>query len=254
MGMSGALTKEKIGFSMPVDTPLYGRLPVVYTGVTMLVYEYLTSAEDAAALVPSQLQLVDVPNLPKFAIALLLFAEYSWSTIGPYNEVAQALACTYNGKPMTYAVRLHVTTDRALAMGRECGGFAKKLGEIPFNHEMTYASWLERPSGVRICSGVMEPGLRLSADSPDALNEIDFASLRVIPNIADPDNPSLRQLIHTKWLFKNGQTWTGNGSFTLTGASSLDPYDKLPCLSPYKNLLYMGGMEVAEKAEILESF
>ena len=63
---------------------------------------------------------------------MLLFAEYPWSTIGPYNEVAQALVCTYNGQLVTYAVRLHVTTDRALTMGRECGGFAKKLGDIPF--------------------------------------------------------------------------------------------------------------------------
>jgi acetoacetate decarboxylase len=254
MGKCGALTKDKLGFSMPLDTPLYGRLPVLYTGVSMLIYEYVTSADAAAALLPAQLELVDVPNAPNAAIAMLLFAEYPWSTIGPYNEVAQALVCTYKGKMVTYAVRLHVTTDRALTMGRECGGFAKKLGDIPFNHDMSYASWLERPTGIRICSGVMEPGVQLPADSPNALNAIDFVSLRVMPNIADPDNPSLRQLIHTKWLFVNGQTWTGNGSFSYTGTSSLDPYHKLPCLAPYKNLLYMGEMQVSDKAEILENF
>ena len=141
---------------------------------------------------------------------------------------------------MTYAVRLHVTTDRALTIGRECGGFAKKLGDIPFIHDVAYASYLERPTGIRICSAVMEPAERLAADSPDALNAIDFVSLRLMPNIADPAKPSLRQLLQTKWLFPNGQTWRGNGGFSYTGTSSLDPYHKLPCLAPIKNLLYRG--------------
>lgn len=254
MGMSGAFTKDKFGFSMPLDAPLFGRLPVLYRGVTMLIYEYITSAEAAAALLPAQCQLIDVPNAPKAAVAMLLFAEYQWSTIGPYNEVAQAIPCIYKGKLMTYAVRLHVTTDRALTMGRECGGFAKKLGDIPFKHDMSYASWLDRPTGMRICSGVMEPGSKLPANSEHALSAIDFISLRVMPNIGDPDHPSLCQLMRTKWLFENGETWMGNGSFSLTGVSSLDPYHKLPCLQPYKNLLYMGEMQVSADAGILENF
>lgn len=250
MGKRGALTKDQFGFSMPVDTPLYGRLPVLYKDVSMLIYEYVTSADAAAALLPAQLELVDVPDAPGAALAMLLFAEYPWSTIGPYNEVAQALQCTYKGKPMTYAVRLHVTTDRALTMGRECGGFAKKLGDIPFHHDMSYASWLERPAGVRVCTGVMEPGARL----PKVLDPIDFASLRVMPNIADPETPSLCQLMHTKWVFQNGELWTGNGSFNFTGASDLDPYHKLPFLKSVVNMLYLGDMEVASPGEILENF
>jgi acetoacetate decarboxylase len=251
MGQSGTLTKDKLGFSMPVDSPLYGRLPVLYKGVSMLIYEYVTSADAAAALLPAQLELASAPNLrADSALAMLLFAEYSWSTIGPYNEVAQAILCTYKGKPMTYAVRLHVTTDRALAMGRECGGFAKKLGDIPFHHDVSYASWLERPAGVRICSGVLEPGVQL----PSARDPIDFVSLRVMPNIAAPDTPSLCQLMHTRWLFSNGEAWAGNGSFRFTAASDLDPYHKLPCLKQLAAMLYMGEMQVAAQAEILENF
>ena len=251
MGKSGTLTKDKLGFSMPVDSPLYGRLPVIYQGVSMLIYEYVTGADAAAALLPAQLELASAPDLPAgTALAMLLFAEYSWSTLGPYNEVAQAIPCLYKGKPMTYAVRLHVTTDRALAMGRECGGFAKKLGDIPFRHDVSYASWLERPAGVRICSGVMEPGVQ-SAQTRDP---IDFVSLRLMPNIAAPDTPSLCQLMHTRWLFSNGAVWTSAGSFSYTAASDLDPYHKLPCLNQLAALLYMGEMEVAAQAEILENF
>jgi acetoacetate decarboxylase len=251
MGQPGTLTKDQFGFSMPVDAPLYGRLPVLYKGVSMLIYEYVTGADAAAALLPAQLELAAPPTLPpKTALAMLLFAEYSWSTLGPYNEVAQAIQCTYKGTPMTYAVRLHVTTDRALTMGRECGGFAKKLGDIPFRRDMSYASWLDRPAGVRICSGVMEPGVQL----PRSLDPIDFVSLRVMPNVAKPDTPSLCQLVHTKWLFVNGELWSANGSFSFTGASALDPYHKLPCLQPAETMLYLGEMQVAAQAEILEDF
>lgn len=243
MGKRGTLTKDKFGYSMPLDSPLYGRLPVLYKGVNMLIYEYVTDADAAAALLPAQLELPDTP------IAMLLFAEYPWSTIGPYNEVAQALVCTYKGKLMTYAVRLHVTTDRALTMGRECGGFAKKLGVIPFLHDMSYVSYLERPAGVGICSGVMEPATRMDK----ILDPIDFASLRVMPNIEKPDTPSLCQLMHTRWIFLNGELWTGNGSFHYSGASDLDPYHKLPCLKQVANMLYMGEMQVASPGQILEN-
>lgn len=254
MGKRGVLTKDKLGFSMPLDSPLYGRLPVQYRGVTMMIYEYVTSADAAAALLPEQCELIDVPNAPTAAIATLLFAEYDWSTLGPYNEVAQAIPCLYKGKLMTYAVRLHVTTDRALTMGRECGGFAKKLGDIPIRHEMTYGAALDRPTGIRICSAVMEPAQKLPDDSPESLKALDFISLRVMPNMGDPDNPSLRQLMYTKWLFQNGETWSANGSFSYTGASSLDPYHKLPCLAPYKNFLYLGDMQVSDQAGVLEDF
>ncbi|MBI2807936.1 MAG: acetoacetate decarboxylase family protein [Planctomycetes bacterium] len=250
MGKRGALTKDKFGFSMPVDAPLYGRLPVLYKGVSMMIYEYVTSADAAAALLPAQLELLDVPGAPNAALAMVLFAEYPWSTIGPYNEAAQAILCTYKGKPMTYAVRLHVTTDRALTMGRECGGFAKKLAVIPFVRDVSYASWVERPAGYRVCSGVMESSQRL----PKSLDPIQFASLRVMPNIAVPDKPSLCQLMHTEWVFTNGELWAANGSFAFDTPSDLDPYHKLPFLKEVATMLYMGEMQVSAPGEILEEF
>jgi acetoacetate decarboxylase len=244
MGKSGTLTKDKLGYSLPVDAPLYGRLPILYKSVTLLIYEYVTDTDAAAALLPAQLELTDP------AVAMLLFAEYPWSTLGPYNEVAQALVCLYKGELMTYAVRLHVTNDAALAMGRESGGFPKKLGDIPFEKSPTYASWLERPAGLRICSGVMEPVKK--AEQP--LAPIHFASLRVIPNIQDSANPSLVQLMGTHWRFPaGGDLWDADGSLHFTGASSLDPYHKLPVREYVKKQLYLGDMEVSAPGEILQT-
>ena len=113
MGMPGKLTKDHFGYCLPVDAPLYQRLPDYYKNVSMLLFDYVTDAEAAAELLPAQLELTDPP------MATLVFAQYPWSTLGPYNEVAQALKCTYRGQPYYYAVRLHVTADSAMAAGRD---------------------------------------------------------------------------------------------------------------------------------------
>ena len=239
----GKLTKTDLGYSLPVDAPLYGRLPVNYTDVSMMIFEYFTDLDAAAALLPEQLELTDPP------IALLLFAEYPQSDLGPYNEVAQALVCKYRDQTMTYAVRLHVTNDAALTMGRESGGFPKKLGEIAFNKEPAYTSTLDRPAGLRICSGVMEKAEKL----PALLDPIDFVSLRVIPSIEPNAPPSLCQLLQTRWLFPAGELWEGTGSFQYAAVDA-DPYYKLPIRQVFKRQLFFGTMQVAEAGRVLENW
>ena len=245
MGKSGTLTKDKFGFSMPINSPIYGRLPVNYKGVSMLIYEYATDPDAAAALMPAQLQLPDTG-----AIVTMLFAEYQWSTLGPYNEIAQTIDVLYKGKPMKYTTLLHVTNDTALTMGRECGGIPKKMGLIPFNRDPNYSSYLERPAGTRICSAVMQQTTKL----PQGLPNLDFISLRVIPNIETPDKPSLCQLMQTTWIFLNGELWLANGSCNFDGVNDLDPYYLLPVKKMVARMLYIGEMQVAKEAKMLESF
>ena len=245
MGKPGTLTKDKLGNSMPVNAPLYGRLPVMYKGVSMLIYEYVTDANAAAALLPAQLELENDPP-----IITMLFAEYQWSSLGPYNEIAQTIGCKYNGKSMKYTTLLHVTNDTALTMGRECGGIPKKMGHIPFGRDPNYSCRLERPLGTRICSAVMQQTVKASF----ALPNLDFISLRLIPNIETPDTPSLRQLMQTTWIFQNGELWLANGSFTFEGMNDLDPYCKLPVLQTEARMLYIGEMQVAQQAKVLENF
>src|SRR5574338_83034 len=119
MPLSGQLTKEHLGYSMPVDSPLYASFPVYYEDVRILLFPYLTDAAAAAALVPSQFELVPADPAGKYAIAQVVFARYPFSNIGAYNEVAQTIVVSYKGTPGTYAVRLHVTSDQAMAAGRE---------------------------------------------------------------------------------------------------------------------------------------
>src|SRR5262245_40237987 len=219
MGTPGKLTKDQFGYCLPVDAPLYQRLPDYYKGVSMLLFDYVTDAGAAAALLPAPLELTDPPT------ATLIFAEYPWSTLGPYNEVAQALKCTYRGQPMYYAVRLHVTNDAAMAAGREIAGFPKKMAQIEFTRGDLSLGALERPPGLRLCTATLKPTQPAGVPLPWTLP---FACIRLIPSPEDRAPPSLLQLVGTQWVFQSGEFWAGPGTFQYTGASELDPYHKLP--------------------------
>ncbi len=250
-GIQGRLKKAGFGYSLPVDAPLYHQPPVKYKDSTILMYSYVTDPDAAAAVLPSQLMLTDPP------MVRMIFANYQWSSIGFYNEVAQSLTCTYKGKPYVYPVRLHVTSDRAMAAGREIGGFPKKIGRIEFNSGAEYLSYLDCPEGLRVCSGVMIPGQhKLQLKEGDANGRVEYISLRVMPNPTDtkkPFDPTLCELMSTVWELGPGEMWSGFGNVHLAGTSDLDPYHRLPVVKPLPCALYRGSMTVS-KVKLLERF
>jgi acetoacetate decarboxylase len=278
MGMPGTLTKDKFGYSVPVDAPLYEPFPLHYEDVTIMMFPYVTTAAAAAGLLPSQFELAPVPGDPSgsLAAAVMVFAHYGFSTVGSYNEVAQTVACIYKGsdpalagRPVSFAVRLHVDNDMAMAAGREIGGFPKKLGRIAFNTAPIYSSTLESPDGIRICSGEMHAYAKVAEqkDLPPALqqNVLPYVSLRVIPDpasVAPPFKPSLCQLIYTEWVLEQGTFWSGRGRLAFTGASALNPYDALPVVmqappmsfpaNPIGTALFRGRMSIGQ-VRVLES-
>lgn len=229
MPVAGQLTKDRFGYSLPVDSPLYAPFPVYYEGVRILLFPYLTDAAAAAALLPSQFELVTADPDGKMAVAQVVFATYPFSNIGAYNEVAQTLMVTYKGTPGAYAVRLHVTNDQAMAAGREIGGFPKRLGNISFVEGTSCLSTLTTPDGLPLCSGELDP-LQPVQGSSEGARPATFFSLRLIPNPANPAQPSVCQLIQTVWDLYDGTLWSGRGQLHFTGASALNPYHALPIL------------------------
>lgn len=246
-GLKGKLKKAGFGYSLPLDQPLYHPAPVTYQDSTILMYCYETDPKAAAALLPSQLNLTETP------MVRMIFANYKFSSIGFYNEVAQAISCVYKGKVYNYAVRLHVTSDRAMAAGREMAGFPKKIGHIEFNAGAEYLSYLDSPAGLRICSGVLIPGQR-QIEIPPCGHPLDYISLRVIPdpaNTTKPYKPSLCELLSTVWELGPGELWSAHGNVHLSGASDLDPYHDLPIVKQHPCQLYRGGMTVS-KVKVLQ--
>ena len=121
----GCLTKDKLGFSMPSYAPLFPKPPYLYKNASLMVFPYETS-DVAAQMIPNVMELADPPT------AALVFASYPSSTLGPYDEVVQYVDVSFKGVKYRFATFLYVTTDSAMAAGREMGGYPKKIGKIEF--------------------------------------------------------------------------------------------------------------------------
>jgi len=217
MGIKGRLAKERFGPSMPVHAPLLQNLPVYFRSARMALFQYVTDGEQAAELLPTALELTDPPT------AVLALIEYPWTTIGPYNEAIQFLVCTYQGRAVQYVPHILVTSDVAMAGGREAYGYPKKIAHIEFVRENEIlAGYVERPCGFRLCSGVIRPERPLD---PSGLPLLPNVCLRVIPPSA---GPQLAELIEVGSDMRVKELWAGSGSCHFTGVSDLDPWHRIP--------------------------
>ena len=120
MSVRGSLKKGQLGFSMPPYAPLFPKPPYFYKNATLMVFKYVTD-ELAARMVPDMVDLADPPT------AGLVFASYPSSNLGPYDEVVLFLDVVFKGRPLQFAAFLYVTTDAAMAAGREMGGYPKSV-------------------------------------------------------------------------------------------------------------------------------
>jgi acetoacetate decarboxylase len=244
MSARGSLTKGQLGFSMPPYAPLFPKPPFFYTNATLMIFKYVTDGS-AARMVPDLVDLVDPPT------AGLVFASYPSSNLGPYDEVVLYLDVVFKGRPLQFAAFLYVTTDAAMAAGREMGGYPKKIARIEFLPGVAQTAVMERPSGLRICSGTMRPEQRQIPDpnpqkaaiTPPPL-VLNYLTLRLIPSPQLNQPPTLVELLETHWTIDCSEVWTGPGSCQLTGASELDPLHWAPILQPIVCELVKGDIRV----------
>lgn len=101
------------------------------------------------------------------------------------------------------------------------------MGTVEFvREEDLIAAYMERPRGIRICSGVMR--MEQSLEPLPDRTPLKACSLRVIPSPEKDKDHSLVELIQTDLIVSSVEMWTGPGNCHLTGASALDPWHKLP--------------------------
>jgi acetoacetate decarboxylase len=106
------------------------------------------------------------------------------------------------------------------------------MGVIEFTQQDDiWAGYVERPRGVRICTGVFRPEAPL--DPPPDGTPLRVCSLRVIPSPEKDKDHSLVELIQTDMILSSVEVWAGTGSCHFPGISVFDPWHKLPV----KNLL-----------------
>jgi acetoacetate decarboxylase len=244
MPVRGTLKTGQLGFSMPAHAPLFPKPPYFYNDATLMIFKYVTS-DAAARMVPDVVELADPPT------AGLVFASYPASNLGPYDEVVQFIDVTFKGRPLQFATFLYVTTDAAMAAGREMGGYPKKIARIEFLSGPTWTGVLERPGGLRLGTGTMRPEVRQvpgadpqASASPTPPMVLNYLTLRLIPSPQLNQPPSLVELLETHWTLDAKEVWTGPGSCQLTGASDLDPLHWAPVIQPIVCELVKGDIRV----------
>lgn len=97
-GKMGRLSKDKMGFSMPVSVPLYQPPLHYFTNVESLTVVWETDEEVALELLPEGVELTQPPT------ASVRVNYFPFSTLGTYNEVILSLACRFEGEPRVFTV------------------------------------------------------------------------------------------------------------------------------------------------------
>lgn len=227
-GLAGRLTPGRFGFSMPPTDPPFDSPPYYYRGLEMMAFAYETDDEAAADILPEGLVLSASP-----AVAQLIFTNFHFSTLGAYREAILGLSCLWEGEPVTYCTNLIVTNEVGLMGGREPYGFPKLLGEVNWvkEHEIISAH-VERPTGTRICSGVMRPRDILR---PEDVVTPPLVTLKIIPSPEEGAPPEVAELVSTPLDFQlivgsdgRGEGFSGPGSVHFETPSAVDPWYRLP--------------------------
>jgi len=125
----------------------------------MLMVFWETRPEIVARLLPSPLKPAQKP------IAMAFVAHYPETNFDvTYHESALFVRAAYKGEEGSYCLAMPVTSDMAMAGGREVFGFPKKMADISFTIQGdTLHGWTER-RGVRF----MEIKARLTGNFNDA--------------------------------------------------------------------------------------
>jgi acetoacetate decarboxylase len=272
-GLQGQVTKDDFGASMPAIAPLYpgfGQGGWQFDDIDLLMIDYTTDAEAAAAVLPAEASLIAIPSAPGQSAVKFVWAHYRRCTLGPYREVFQAIPCLYDNNLYLYVPGIWVDTDAAMASGREVAGFPKKLADIEINFlGNTWQGYIDRPRGQRIASSTFETtdellSIPLPADrtpefpspynvalplpepagQPQAL-PFSTLTMRLIPN-PSVDNPwALTQLNGTVWTLETGTLWAGDATLAFH-PSEQDPVADLPVNAILDAMLFRGDMKAIQ--------
>ncbi len=255
-GLQGQLKKSQLPYSMG---DLYkpeadGRW--WWRDSDIVSMSYLTPEAAAAAVLPSEFSLPSTP-MEGLAVAMLVFAKYRGGTVGPYTEAILQVPCLYQGQPYFYVPAIYVTTDEAMASGRELAGFPKKLATIELDSSDTQFTGSLEYHGVRLVSmGFTQSKTLFSVPLPakekvvlpppfDQLLELPeptgtpqglpfrVLTTRFIPNGMTPHH------IESLWRWEQGTFWAGEGRFEFA-PSDAEPLAQLPVVGVFASILFRG--------------
>jgi len=241
-----------------------------WTDIDVIIVDYLTDANSAAAMLPEELSTFPIAELPGYAAVKAVWAHYRDSSFGPYNEFMPVIPCLHNGELYLDVPLIYVDNDSAMAGGREIGGWPKKMADISFDRiGNQYRCSLER-HGQRLASSSINIGGKLlstplPADKPVSLPypwnmtlplppptgkeqatvPLPTASLKVVPQVGS-DDPVVARVIGSPWHMK-GDFYKGSDASISYRQSEEDPFYKLPVLKVLGSTYFEGSMTLAFK-------
>ena len=115
--------ERPVDYSMPWQCGLYPPPPYKYPKMRSMVTLFQVDLELKRKYLPKEFE-------PLNMFDTIFIVEYPDSSIGPYNENLILLSCSYKKKPGLFVFNIYVTSDIALAAGREIWGYPKKLCKI----------------------------------------------------------------------------------------------------------------------------
>lgn len=189
MAKYGKLTPDKWGGFMPVHNSLSHRGPWLYRDTECVVVEFLTDAEYALSILPSDLELVEP------ATAFMVIETNHWTTLGPYSEVYNGILCMWKGELHAYVPGVYVTGENSQILGREVYGFGKKRAhriKLLRHQDGQVEAIVEVKPGDRALRALVRTAVNEPAS---AVGTLPLICLRVIPDPEGGRKPSLAQLV-----------------------------------------------------------
>lgn len=166
----------------------------------------------------------------------VIFNRYGASTAGPYLEqISMIQVRTRHGETGIYIPYIYVTTDVALAGGREAFGFPKKLAAIELTRWSDIVQGtLERPPGKRLLTVTMKPFERMDRATRAMLvnDEVHTFTMRHLPGV--DGHGGVTQLVSSSWHTLSHKDARGN-EIVLTGPVSVT-YDSPSVIDPVHKL------------------
>jgi acetoacetate decarboxylase len=169
-------------------------------------------------------------------IGIVRVLRYGFSTVGPYLEQFSSIQVRDPaGEVGFYVPYIYVTSDAALAAGRELLGAPKKLARIELTREYDLVQGiLERPSGKRLLTLTVKPDGRMDPAMRETLvaSRNTYYSVRHLPPIGGKGG--VTQLV--KWYAEPALHRDARGEEVLfVGPTSLT-YDSPSVIDPVHNL------------------
>ncbi|MFF3024424.1 acetoacetate decarboxylase family protein [Gottfriedia sp. NPDC057948] len=275
----GKLTKSSLGASMPSHAPLYPSISADekwdWTNIDVVIVDYLTDEKVATEILPEQCSLVPIPNALGQAASKLILANYRGGSLEPYYEIVQGIPCIHNEQLFMYVANIYVTTDSAMAAGREIWGFPKKIADVTFEnnggdfkievsrqgHKLISCSFKE---GGKLVSVPLPANESIELPPPYNMNwplppangtpqpiVLPIMTLRHIPNFHGcNDQWATVQLVGTNWSLDKGEMTVGEAALDFY-PSEKDPIAKLPVNMILDAVLYRGDMSLSGNAASL---